>query len=312
MQSLNEWLANGRPHNCIINADCLKGMSEIPDSSIDLIVTDPPYFIENLKENMKAETLRKSSKNNIFHAKWDSDFDGLEGYKEFMKKVLLQFKRVLKDKAQCYMFFSYHHIDWIITMIKELDFRYYKFLIWYKPDTMGVFPNQYGCNYELILWFRKKGDKGYFKNHIGVTQRDVFTFNSTLNTERKDSGYHPTAKPRALVRQLIKNASDEGDLILDAFMGSGTTAIACQQINRNFIGFELNPEYLKNAEKRLGQKNLLNNLKSFDPNLEGGIFRRMEKPESNIKLKQEVLTINITERGMQEQNDDERTIVGGV
>lgn len=285
--------------NKIHQMNCLEGMRLLPEGSVDLIVTDPPYFIENLKENMKAETIRRSSKNNIFHATWDSDFDGLEGYKAFMRQVLGEFKRVLKDKGQVYMFFSYHHVDWIVSLIKEMDFRYYKFLIWYKPDTMGVFPNQYGCNYELILWFRKKGENGKFKNHIGVTQRDVMTHNSTMNTERKDGGYHPTVKPRALVRQLIKNGSDEGDLVLDAFMGSGTTAVACKQTKRRFIGFEINPAYIDISEKRLSQDNLLNLLSSFDPNLTGGKFIRMEKPKDNFNDKQISL---INERGS-ENND---------
>lgn len=296
--------------NKIYNMDCLKGMKDIPDSSIDLIVTDPPYFIENLTDNLKSQTIRKSSKNAIFFADWDSNFDGLEGYKAFMKDVLLEFKRIMKDKSQCYMFFSYHHVDWIITMIKELDFRYYKFLIWYKPDTMGVFPNQYGCNYELILWFRKKGKSGDVKNHIGVTQRDVFTYYSTANNERKDGGYHPTVKPRPLIRQLIKNSSDVGDLVFDAFMGSGTTAVASKQTGRNFIGFELNPAYIEIAEKRLKQEILLNDLKSFDPNLVGGRYVRMEKPTSIEKSKQAMLIFNKIERRESDKNDNTGTNSG--
>ena len=139
--------------NKIYCMDCLEGLKEIPKNSIDLIVTDPPYYIENLKVDLKAQTLRRSSKNNIFHADWDSCFEDLDAYKYFTLKVLKEFKRVLKGKGQAYMFFSYHHLDWIITLIKRLGFRYYKPLIWYKPDTMGVFPNQYGCNYEIKRFY---------------------------------------------------------------------------------------------------------------------------------------------------------------
>lgn len=249
---------NEQINNMVVNADCLDAFKLIPDKCIDLVVTDPPYYIENLAENLKQDTLRKSSKNNIFHAEWDSTWSSLESFKIWMTKIFIQLNRVMKNKAQCYMFMSYHHLDWIIKMIKDLGFTYYKPLIWYKPDTMGVFPNQYGCNYEVMLWFRKNdgSDNGIYKNHIGNSQRDVFTFASTNNKTRADAGYHPTAKPKALFRQLILNSSDEGDLVLDCFGGSGTTAVACKETNRNYILFEKNKEYYDIIIKRLNQSNI--------------------------------------------------------
>jgi DNA modification methylase len=187
--------------NKIYNMDCIEGIKLIDDNSVDLIVTDPPYFIENLKTNLKESTLRKSSKNNIFFNEFDH-FKDLNEFKLFIENVLKEFERVLKPMKQCYMFVSYHHLDWVIGLIKSLNFRYYKPLIWYKPDTMGVFPNQYGCNYEVILWFRKKGS-GDYVNNIGCSQRDVFNIISTKNSDRKDAGYHPTPKPKKLKRQSL-------------------------------------------------------------------------------------------------------------
>lgn len=245
--------------NKIHHMECLQGLRQLKEDSVDLIVTDPPYFIENLKEDLSEQTLRKSSKNNIFHNEFDH-FENKEAFQNFIKEVLQECNRVLKPKGQIYMFFSYHHIDWAMLYIKE-HFRFYKPLIWYKPDTMGVFPNQYGCNFEVILWFRKhanrKGDDQYeAKLNIGNSQRDVFTYKSTLQAYRAECGFHPTPKPIGLIRTLIKNGSNEGDLILDPFMGSGTTAVASKQIGRNFIGFELNEEYVMIGEKRLKQSNL--------------------------------------------------------
>jgi DNA modification methylase len=240
--------------NKIYNQDCLIGMKELDNASIDLIVTDPPYYIEALKEDLSELTIRESSKNCIFNQEWDSNFEDLDEYKHFIMQVLKQFKRILKNRGQVYMFFSYHHIDWVIKMIKDLGFRYYKPLIWYKPDTMGVFPNQYGCNYEVILWFRnnKKG-RGVTLN-IGCSQRDVWMINSTNINYRTECGFHPTCKPIKIIRQLIKNGSNENDLILDPFMGSGTTAKACKEINRNYMGFEKDINYIKIAEERLKQE----------------------------------------------------------
>ena len=253
--------------------DCLEGLKKIPDASIDLIVTDPPYYIENLKEDLKEQTIRRSSRNSIFHAEWDSSFKNVDEYKSFIIKLLLEFKRVLKPKGQVYMFFSYHHVPWATIYLEE-EFRFYKPLVWYKPDTMCIFPNQYGCNYENILWFRNKGKGGVVKLHIGCKQRDVFVCNSTNAKYRKECGFHPTPKPKELVKTYIKNGSDEGDIILDPFMGSGTTAVACKETKRKFIGFEINPDYIKISDKRLSQQQLdinwFDSPPSNDQELKGG------------------------------------------
>jgi site-specific DNA-methyltransferase (adenine-specific) len=105
---------------------------------------------------------------------------------------------------------------------------------------MGVFPNQYGCNYEVVMWFRNDGRFGEVKLNIGCKQRDVFTCNSTNIKYRRECGFHPTCKPVNIIRQLVKNCTDESDLVCDCFMGSGTTAVACKELKRNFIGCELN------------------------------------------------------------------------
>lgn len=242
--------------NCIYNMDCLEGMKLIGNDSVDLIVTDPPYYIESLQSNLKdSNTLRHSNKNNVFFDEFDH-FESLDAYKNFIEKCLWQFQRILKPMKQVYMFFSYYHIDWGISLIKQVGFRFYKPLIWYKPDTMGLFPNQYGCNYEVILWFRKKGN-GIYTNNIGCSQRDVFMAYSTANSTRKDAGYHPTPKPKSIIRQLIKNGSNENDLIFDAFMGSGTTAVCAKETNRNYLGFEISERYLNICNKRLMQETLI-------------------------------------------------------
>lgn len=258
--------------NKIYCMDCFEGLKQIDDNSINAIITDPPYYIQALKEDLKVESLRKSSKNNIFHADWDSIWKNKDEFLDWMYRLLTEYNRILKPKSQVYMFMSYHHVPDLILYIRK-HFKFYKPLIWYKPDTMGVFPNQYGCNYEMILWFRKDdGQDGTFINHIGCGQRDVFVKNSTLNSYRKECGYHPTPKPIGIIRRLIKNCTNEGDLVLDSFLGSGTVAVACKQIKRNFIGFEINSEYIKTSNKRLCQNTLLT-LDDFkeDENMENEI-----------------------------------------
>ena len=242
-------------NDVVFLGDCFEYMQTLPDNSVDAVVTDPPYFIENLKIDMKDATLRSLSKNNIFYDEFDH-FKDLDDFKSFMSRLLDNYQRVLREKGQVYLFCSYQHMDWLLQMIKFKGFRFYKPLIWYKPDMMGVFPNQYGCNYEVILWFRKRGDKGEVKFRIGSRQRDVFKCNSTLNSYRKECGYHPTPKPLSVITQLIKNCTDEGDVVLDTFMGSGTTAVACKNIKRHFLGSEKNKDYYDIITKRLSQKNI--------------------------------------------------------
>ena len=124
------------------------------------------------------------------------------------------------------------------------------------------------------MWFRNNEDGGEVKLNIGCRQRDVFMCNSTNIKYRKECGFHPTPKPKELIKSYVKNGSDEGDVVLDAFMGSGTTAVACKETNRRFIGFELNPEYIKIAERRLSQEQLemnwFANPQSYDQELKGG------------------------------------------
>lgn len=242
--------------NKISCEDCFTYLAKLDDNSIDLAILDPPYYIENMKKKLADQSIRRSSRNSVFHAEWDFKFETLDNYKEWTRLLLIELQRVLKPKAQTYLFMSYHHLDWMITMVKEVGFRFYKPLIWYKPDVMGLFPNQYGCNYEPFLWFSKRGKEGKHKNHIGCAQRDVMMFYSTNIKYRKEADFHPTPKPVQLIRQLIKNSSDEGDVVLDCFMGSGTTAVASKNTGRQFLGCELNPEYVATCEKRLTQKNL--------------------------------------------------------
>jgi site-specific DNA-methyltransferase (adenine-specific) len=245
--------------------DCLDGMKDIKPHSVDLIVTDPPYYIEKLHGADMTKSLRRQdiiSINSTFEAAWDQQWRSLSEYKAFMDRFLMLCKLVLRPNGQVYMFMSFTHIEWLIAMIKEHDFFFYRQLIWYKPDVMALFPNQYGCSYESILWFRAPVDvsnpKTPVTNNIGCSQRDVFTQTSTLNSYRKECGFHPTPKPINIIRMLIQNSSNPNDIVLDPFMGSGTTAVAAKNTGRRYIGFEKEPKYIEICDKRLAQDNLTN------------------------------------------------------
>lgn len=122
----------------------------------------------------------------------------------------------------------------------------YNLLSWHKTNPVPACGNKYLTDTEYILFFREKGVKVFGEFNTKFTY-----YVTPLNQADKKLYGHPTCKPVSIVKNLVINSSIEGDTILDPFMGSGTTAIACIRENRNFIGFELNEEYWRNACKRI-------------------------------------------------------------
>jgi len=213
--------------------DCLNGLRQIADKSIDLIVTDPPYEITTSGAGIYKQADKQYVK--------ELDFmkDG------FSEDILTELCRVMK-KVNLYMFCSQKQIipllDYFVTKRK----CNYNILTWHKTNPVPACGNKYLTDTEFILFFREKGVKihGEFKTK--------FTYYVTpLNQKDKKLYKHPTIKPLNIVRNLIINSSLEGDIVLDPFMGSGTTAVACQETGRNFIGFEMQQEYCEIAENRL-------------------------------------------------------------
>jgi len=210
--------------NKIYCMDCLEGLKLIPDNSVDLIVTDPPYGINYHSGHYKAGNPHKVIEND------DTLFIPID-----------ELWRVLKPSGAMFIFYS-HKVPLIDKRVKNT-------IIWVKNNwTAGDLNGDFGNQYESIAFLPKEG----FKIR-GKRWSNVWNFNRISPDKLK----HPTQKPTSIIRRIIKSASDEGDLIIDSFMGSGTTALVSKELNRNFIGFEINQEYVDIANKRLSQKNLL-------------------------------------------------------
>lgn len=211
--------------NEIVNMDWNNAIKQVPDKSIDLVVTDPPYGMKFQSNHRKVK--HKSIQN-------DDNLDWLESW-------VVELKRVCKDEAHLYIFCSWHNID----LFKEKVGAYFQvknILIWEKNNTgMGDLEGDYAPKYEMIL-FCSNGSK---KLNGG---RDA----NILKAKRTGNENHPTEKPVNLIRYLIEKSSNKGDLVLDTFAGSFSTAQACKEIGRDFICFEIEPEYCRTA------KNLLN------------------------------------------------------
>lgn len=210
--------------NKIYNVDCLEFMKTLPDKCIDLVLTDPPYGMSFQSNHRK-----------IKHAKIEND-SNLDWLPNFVDGV----HRVLKDNTHAYFFCSFHNVDVFKQEIQKM-FNVKNILIWCKNNTgMGDLFGDYAPQYEMCIY----AQKGSRKLNGG---RD----SNLMYFDRTGNNFHPTEKPVEMMEFLIEKSSLEKDVVLDTFMGGGSTAIACKQTNRNFIGCELSKEYCDIAEKRL-------------------------------------------------------------
>ena len=227
--------------NQIICGDCLEVMKEIPDKSVDLVITDPPYGIE-YKSNMGS----KKYQNDIQTARdWDK--------KTFnFKRYLPEIWRIMKNNSDLYVFGNYANFN----LSKEKGFK--QILIWDKRMTGMGDLSSWGIGYELIYYF-KKGNRVVNKRKnpvIFCESLTSFTFGNPVN-----SYFHPTQKPIGIIEPLIGVSSNENDIVLDPFLGSGTTAVAAKQLGRRFIGIEISEKYCEIARQRLRQEILFPNKK---------------------------------------------------
>lgn len=209
----------------IKQGDCLELMKEIPDKSIDLILTDPPYGM-NFQSNFRKEKYKKI--NNDENLLWIDDF-------------LKESYRVLKDNTCIYIFCSWHNVD-IFKKNIEKYFKIKNIIIWVKNNTsMGDLKGSYAPKYEMIIFA-----------HKGRRLMNGFRYPDVIEAKRTNNKLHPTQKPIELLEKFIMASSNENDIVLDPFTGSGSTGVACQNTNRNFIGFELDEKYFEIAKERLG------------------------------------------------------------
>jgi len=226
--------------NCnIVNSDSMQYLKEIADNSVDLILTDPPYNLSQYSTgNMKFDW-RTDINNDL--AEWDKDFDP--------EKIKDDFLRVLKPTGNIFAFCSYNMIGkWHTTF--DPIFDTFQFFVWHKTNPVPKFRKAGFLNScELIVCMWNKGHTWNFGKQNEM--HNFFESAICMGPERLKEPKHPTQKPVRLLKHLIKIASNEGDVILDPFMGVGSTGVAALEMNRKFIGIEINEEYFKAAQERL-------------------------------------------------------------
>ena len=158
-----------------------------------------------------------------------------------------EFYRVLKDGSHCYIMTNHINLIEMLNTFTSNGFHFIKSLIWNKGNKiMGLY---YMSQFEYILFFRK--GKGIQINNCGTS--DILDIPNKKTKDKDGNNIHDTEKPVKLMEILIENSSKENDIVLDPFMGSGSTGVACVNTNRNFIGVELDENYFNIAKERINK-----------------------------------------------------------
>jgi len=210
--------------NKIYNQDCLEGLKLFEDNSVDCIIIDPPYGINYFSGRYKnGNPYKPIANDNVLFIPID------------------ELWRVLKPTGCMFIFYSQKK--------PLIDERVKNVIVWVKNNwTAGDLKGDFGNQYELIAYMPKESFKLHSKRYSNVWN---------FNRISADNLLHPTQKPESIIRRLIETATNEGDIVLDCFMGSGTTAVSCKEMGRKFIGFELEKSYCDIANRRLSQGTLL-------------------------------------------------------
>lgn len=230
----------------LICGNSLDEMKKISSESVDLIVTDPPY------------NLNKDYGNN-------QDNLEFEEYLNFSKAWLSEAKRVLSKNGSIYVFMGMRYISYIYAIMeKELGLHFNSWITWFYTQGIGK-TKGFSPRHDDILYFTKNKTNYIFNldeiripqkfyrsvnNMRGANPGNVWEF-SHMHYCNKNRQTHPTQKPEGLYERMILASSNENDVVLDPFVGSGTLLRVCQQTNRQGIGIDINPEYIKMAQERL-------------------------------------------------------------
>jgi DNA modification methylase len=211
--------------------DCLEVMRQIPDKSVDLVLTDPPY---NIARENNFSTMGRAG---IDFGEWDKGFD--------LFSYIDQVSRVLKKDGSFVVFNDWRNLGSIADYAEKHGFETKDMIRLEKSNPMPRNRDRrYITDYECAIWFVKEKAKWTFNRQDDKYQRPKFV-------ACIESGLHPTQKNLSLMENLVKIHSNENNVVLDPFMGSGTTGLACKNLNRHFIGIEQNANYFEIAKGRI-------------------------------------------------------------
>lgn len=224
--------------NKIHLGDCYELIKQIPDNSIDLILTDPPY-------DFHCGTINKTG---IFKNRYvapGKEIVNMNINSGYDMSILKEFIRVLKN-INIFLWCNKEQIKDYLNYFSNYDVSF-EILTWHKTNPTPLTKNTFLPDTEYCLYFREKGK---VKLNDGYDLKSKYYITST-NKADKDNYLHPTIKPLEIIKKQILHTTQENDIVLDCFCGSGTTCLAAQETNRQFIGIEVDPKYHKIAVNRL-------------------------------------------------------------
>lgn len=221
--------------NTIQLGDCYELIKKIPDKSIDLIITDPPYEIETEGGNTSID---------ISNSKMIEQLKQLKIIKGIDYSILEEYMRIMK-KPNIYIWCNKKQILEYLKFFVEKYECSFEIMTWCKTNPTPLCGGNYLIDKEFCLYFRK-GIK------LNTKFETAFTYWISLkNKNDKDDFEHPTIKPLNIIKMLVENSSNKNDIVLDTFVGSGTTCLAAKETGRRYIGMEIDPEYHRIAVNRL-------------------------------------------------------------
>lgn len=243
----------------IINGDALEFLKSIPDKSVDFILTDPPYDIysKNIKQRQsngsRINLQQASFMNELSDADIVTGFDFVSHFNEY-RRILKKVNVVLFcNKRLLFAIIVYLEINY--KALYNLDI-----LCWHKANCIPACNNYYVNDCEWALHIHEAGLK--WKQVPYQYKKKVFL--DPVNIYDKKRFAHPTIKPLPIFKTILMNNTEEGDLVLDPFMGSGTTAVACKELKRHYIGSEINPKFFNISQDRLNGIDITGNIQLFE------------------------------------------------
>lgn len=232
----NDVLAN------IKNESCFTYLKTLKDNSVDLVLIDPPYEVSKETNFLSSEPTGRDVDRfrvSMDFGHWDKDFSGLD-------IVINECYRVLRKGGTLICFYDLWKISVLKEYLDKAKFSQIRFIEWIKTNPVPINSQiNYLTNAREIALIGVKGSKPTFHSKY---DKGIYEYPICHDKYR----FHPTQKPEALIRELIEKHSNEGDIVLDCFSGSGTTAVAALNAKRKFLGCELDPIYFDKTVERIG------------------------------------------------------------
>lgn len=250
-------LFSDMPVNCILQGNCIEILQQMPEKSADMIFADPPYNLQ-LKQDLYRPNQSKVA--GVFD-QWDK-FDNFAQYDHFTEEWLRACQRVLKDNGTIWVIGSYHNIYRVGAILQNLGFWLLNDVVWIKTNPMPNFKGtRFNNAHETLLWAAKSEQSRYTFHYKALKTYNedlqmrsdwylpICSGEERLKTDGQKA--HSTQKPLALLYRILLSASNVGDLIIDPFSGSGTTAAVAKLLGRQYIGIEQEETYVRLARERL-------------------------------------------------------------